>query len=93
VLVGDGDFVNESLVGAIPGNAEFGLNIVDWLVQDEALLSIRAKKIAPRALREVSPGLKPWIKYGNMLGPVLFVMLFGLIRWRGKKNRQIIISR
>ncbi|TDI69254.1 MAG: ABC transporter [Bacteroidetes bacterium] len=93
VLVGDGDFINESLVGAIPGNIEFGLNIVDWLVQDEALLSIRAKKIAPRALREVSAGLKPWIKYGNMLAPVAFVMLFGLIRWRGKKNRQIIISR
>lgn len=93
VLVGDGDFINESLVGPIPGNIEFGLNIVDWLVQDEALLSIRAKKIAPRALREVSAGLKPWIKYGNMLAPVAFVMLFGLIRWRGKKNRQIIISR
>ncbi|MCZ6758212.1 MAG: GldG family protein [Bacteroidetes bacterium] len=93
VLVGDGDFINESLVGPIPGNVEFALNIVDWLVQDEALLSIRAKKIAPRVLQEVSPRLKPWIKYGNMLAPVLFVVLFGLIRWRGKKNRQIIISR
>lgn len=93
VLVGDGDFINQSIVGAIPGNTEFGLNIVDWLVQDEALLSIRAKKITPRSLEEVSPGLKPWIKYGNMLAPVLIVMLFGLIRWRFKKTRQIILAK
>jgi len=93
VLVGDGDFINESIVGSIPGNTEFGLNIVDWLAQDEALLSIRAKKISPRSLEEVSPGLKPWIKYGNMLVPVLMVMLFGFIRRRGKKMRQIIIAK
>jgi hypothetical protein len=93
VVVGDGDFINESIVGPIPGNMEFALNIVDWLVQDDALLSIRAKKIAPRSLGEVSDSLQPWLKYGNMLLPVAIVMIFGLIRWRGKRNRQIVIAR
>jgi gliding-associated putative ABC transporter substrate-binding component GldG len=93
VVVGDGDFINESIVGAIPGNMEFAQNIVDWLVQDEALLSIRAKKVAARSLEEISDGAKPWVKWGNMLAPVLIVMVFGLLRWRSKKSRQIIISR
>lgn len=93
VLVGDGDFLNESIIGPVPGNTEFGLNLVDWLVQDEALLTIRSKKIEARSLDEVSDGLKPWIKYGNMLGPVLIVILFGLIRWRRRKSRQFIVIR
>ena len=90
VVVGDGDFINESVVGAIPGNVAFGLNMVDWLIQDEALLAIRAKTIEPRALRPASEGVRPWVKYGNMIGPVLLVMLFGLARWRRRKNRQIV---
>ena len=91
VVVGDGDFINESIVGPIPGNIEFGLNMVDWLVQDDALLTIRTKTIAPRSLRPSSESVRPWIKYGNMIGPVLLVVLFGLARWRQRKNRQIIV--
>ena len=92
VVAGDGDFLNESIVGAIPGNIEFGLNMADWLMQDDALLAIRAKKIEPRSLRETSEGARPWIKYLNMLLPTLLVVLFGLIRWRQRKSRQIILS-
>lgn len=93
VVVGDGDLINESIVGAIPGNIEFGLNMVDWLIQDDALLAIRTKKIEPRALRPVSEGARPWIKYGNMIGPVLVIVFFGLLRWRQRKKRQIVYVR
>lgn len=91
VVVGDGDIINESIMGAIPGNIEFAFNIVDWLIQDEALLAIRTKTVEPRALRPSPEGLRPWIKYGNMIGPILLVMLFGLFRWRRRKNRQIVV--
>ena len=91
VVVGDGDFINESVVPGAPGNVEFGLNMVDWLVQDEALLAIRSKSIAPRALRETSEGARPFIKYGNMVGPLLIVMLFGLARWRRRRDRRIVV--
>lgn len=93
VLVGDGDFINERVVGANQGNISFGLNLVDWLVQDDALLSIRSKSIAPRNLEPVSDGLKPWVKYGTMLGPVLLVIVFGLLRWRRRNSRQIVLVR
>ena len=91
VVVGDGDFINETIVGARQGNVEFGLNMVDWLIQDEALLAIRAKKIEPRSFDQISEGARPWVKYGNMIGPVLLVVLFGIYRWRRRKNRQILV--
>jgi ABC-type uncharacterized transport system involved in gliding motility auxiliary subunit len=92
VVVGDGDFINEAVVGAIPGNVEFGLNMVDWLVQDDALLAIRAKKVEPRPLRPVAESTRPWIKYGVMVGPLLLVILFGILRWRQRKNREIMLA-
>lgn len=91
VLVGDGDLLNESVIGTIPGNIEFGLNLVDWLVQEEALLGIRSKSVAARPLDETTSSVRPWIKYGNMLGPVLLVILFGLARWYSRKRRKIFL--
>ncbi len=91
VVVGDGDFINESILPPNGGNAQFGLNLVDWLAQDDALLSIRSKSIAPRTLRDVSEGMRPVIKYVNMLGPLLIVVIFGLARWRKRRSRQIVV--
>ena len=93
ILVGDGDFINESMVGPIPGNIELALNTADWLAQDDALLSIRSKKIEPRTLRETSEEIRPLIKYANMFGPVLFIVFFGLMRWRNRKSRQIVLQK
>ena len=91
VVVGDGDFLNESVLGVVGSNVEFGLNLVDWLAQDEALLAIRSKSIQPRALRETPEGLRPIIKYGNMVGPLLVVFLIGFVRWRKRRDRQIVV--
>ena len=93
VVVGDGDLFNESILGASAGShsATFGLNMVDWLIQDEALLTIRSKSIAPRQLDEVSDGTKQFVKYTNMAGPLVLVLLFGLARWRRRKGRQIVV--
>ena len=92
VVVGDGDFLNETILGAIPGNIEFGLNMVDWMIQDEALLSIRSKKVEPRTLDETSEDIRPWIKNLNLFGPILLIVLFGLIRWRQRKGRQALFQ-
>lgn len=91
VVVGDGDFVNESIVPPNGGSTQFGLNLVDWLAQDEALLSIRSKSIEPRTLRDTPEGMRPVIKYANMLGPLLIVVLLGLVRWRRRRTRQIVV--
>ncbi len=87
VVVGDGDFINESIVGVLSGNMELGLNMADWLAQDEGLLTIRTKKIAPRQLAPVDDQLKAPIKYTLMLFPPLLVILIGLIRWRLRRRQ------
>lgn len=91
-VVGDGDFLTESIVRNFPGNIALGLNLVDWLAQDDALLAIRTKNVAPRALGDFPEGLQPWIKYGNMIGPALLVILFGLLRWRRRKQRHVVLA-
>ena len=92
VVIGDGDLLNESIVGAIPGNIELGLNMVDWLIQDEAMLSIRSKKIEPRTLGETPENIRPWVKNINLIGPILLIVLFGLFRWRQRKARQVVFQ-
>lgn len=93
VAFGDGDLFNEAILGqgaVPPGNLELGLNMVDWLAQDEALLTIRSKTIEPRQLDPVPEGSRAFIKYASMLGPTILIVLFGLVRWRSRKARQIV---
>lgn len=94
VAVGDGDFVNQSVLGQQTArqNMQLALNAADWLGQDEALLEIRSKTVEPRRLRSVSDSLKPWIKYANMIGPGLLVIFIGLLRWRLKSARHVSLD-
>ena len=82
VAVGDGDLPNETLAGPIPSSIEFMLNIVDWLIQDEDILSIRSKKIDPRPLDPIGDSLKAPIKYFTLLFPPFLIVVAGLFRWR-----------
>ncbi len=92
VVVGDGDLFNQSVLGGTAAaHAPFGLNLVDWLIQDEALLTIRAKSLQARTLRETSNSTKAFVKYANMVGPLLIVLLFGLARWSRRRGRQIVV--
>jgi ABC-type uncharacterized transport system involved in gliding motility auxiliary subunit len=86
VVVGDGDFLDESLAGPIPSSIEMALNMIDWLVLDEDILAIRSKKIDPRPLDPIEDDLKAPIKYFALLFPPFLVVLVGLIRWRSRKR-------
>jgi ABC-type uncharacterized transport system involved in gliding motility auxiliary subunit len=86
VAVGDGDFVQETMAGPIASSIEFMLNTVDWLVADEDILAIRAKKIDPRPLEPIEDSLKAPIKYFTLLFPPFLVVVLGLIRWRRRKK-------
>lgn len=85
VVVGDGDFVDESLAGPIPSSIELVQNAIDWLSLDEDILAIRSKKIDPRPLEPVEDSLKAPIKYFTLLFPPFLVVLVGLFRWRRRK--------
>jgi gliding-associated putative ABC transporter substrate-binding component GldG len=69
-------------------NQALALNLVDWLVLDEALLAMRARGLAAAPLDEVSDGTRGSIKYINVLGLPLAFVAFGLVRWRVREKRR-----
>jgi ABC-type uncharacterized transport system involved in gliding motility auxiliary subunit len=87
VVVGDGDFVKDEYLGS-NDNLNFAANIVDWLVDDAGLITIRSRAADARPLEEVSDSAKRLIKYGNLVIPPLAVVMYGLIRWRLRISRK-----
>lgn len=76
VLIGDTDFATTRFVQASPDNLLFVQNAVDWLAEDEALISIRTKSRTPPPLLYPSEAVRDAAKYGNLIGvPLLFVLL------------------
>ncbi|MCB1047288.1 MAG: Gldg family protein [Calditrichaeota bacterium] len=85
-VMADGDFVQDSY-SQQGDNLALVQNIVDWLSQDEGLISIRSKTITSRPLVELEPGTRKLIKWFNILAvPVIFI-LFGLVRWMARRRR------
>ena len=83
----DGYFVLNDFLGQRQvANLELAQNIVDWLVQDEGLINIRSKTVTDRPLKEISAGARKLVKWLNILGAPLLLVLFGLVRWQMKRN-------
>ena len=78
VAAGSADFV--------ANNVAFMLNLVDWMVQDETLVGIRAKQVRVPQLEPIEPSEARLAKAANLLtGPVL-LLLFGLVRWLSRRR-------
>lgn len=50
VIVGDSDFVGNSAINGVPGNRDHGLNLANWLAQQENRIAIRPKSASDRRL-------------------------------------------
>ncbi|MSR22069.1 MAG: hypothetical protein EXR92_00675 [Gemmatimonadetes bacterium] len=87
VVVGDADFLSEQFVGAKPQNLYFAANAVDWLAQDEALISIRSKNRMPPPLVFPSDLERTAVRWGSLIGVPLLLALFGVIRVSGRRRR------
>jgi ABC-type uncharacterized transport system involved in gliding motility auxiliary subunit len=86
VVMGDGDFVRDQF-----GNREnltFFANMVDYLVDEACLITIRSKELAMPPLDPVSDGTKKAVKYANLVLPPALVLGYGLLRWRMRKARK-----
>ncbi len=92
VVVADGDFMRDRS-SRNPENMAFFLNIVDWLSQDEGLISIRSRETTSRPLDPtISDGARWRYKYTSMLGPPLLVIIFGIAKWRIRKARRSTLA-
>jgi ABC-2 type transport system permease protein len=81
VLLGTASLVQDDILeGLGPGGWTFFQNAVDWLAQDEALISIRSKDRAAPQLVWRSALARDTAKYGNLIGVPLLFVLFGMFR-------------
>jgi gliding-associated putative ABC transporter substrate-binding component GldG len=81
IVVGDGDFMKDEFLGN-RGNITFFANIIDYLADDSGLITIRSKNVASPPLDQISDGSKKIVKYSNLIGPPLLIVVYGLFRWR-----------
>jgi gliding-associated putative ABC transporter substrate-binding component GldG len=88
VLVGDGDFARDEYIGGNRDNVTFFANMIDYLVDDAGLITIRTKEAANPPLDPVADGTKKIVKYADMGLPPLLVVGYGLFRWRMRRARK-----
>jgi gliding-associated putative ABC transporter substrate-binding component GldG len=87
VLVGDGDLVRDQYLGNTD-NLTFFANMIDYLVDDAGLITIRSKDVTLPPLEQVSEGTRNMLKYGNLVLAPLLVLGYGFFRWRIRKARR-----
>lgn len=88
LLVGDGDFARDQYIGGNRDNVTFFANMIDYLVDDAGLITIRTKEAITPPLDPVSDAAKKLVKYGNLALPPLLVLAYGFLRWRMRKARK-----
>ena len=72
-----------------PQGAALSLNLIDWLLLDEALLAMRSRGLSGAPIDDdLSDGTKTFVKYGNIVGLPLAFVAFGLVRWRRREARR-----
>ena len=64
----------------VANNQTFVLNLLDWLVEDTALIDIRSKTMQVSALEPLEPAQVRNLKFANLLGPAFLVFLLGSVR-------------
>ena len=86
VVLGDSEWITDTLVDRYEENLAVGLNLIDWLAQEETLATIRSKVVSPRPLLFTSPTHRNTVRYTNIIGvPVAFVVL-GLLMYLRRRH-------
>lgn len=79
IVVGNGEFARDGWIRNAEENLTFVLNGVDWLVQDEELISIRSKNRTPPSLVFESATTRDFVKYSNVAGIPLLIVIAGVV--------------
>jgi gliding-associated putative ABC transporter substrate-binding component GldG len=93
VVIGDGDF-------AINGdprqprkqnqdNINLMVNSIDYLSDDTGLIELRTKGVTSRPIDQIEDGKRTFIKWLNVLLPIVLIILLGFIRNQQQRNLRI----
>lgn len=85
VVVGSAAFVANDYLDRVPGNRDFVVNAVNWLVGSEQRLTIRPKELAATPI-VLTPRAVVGIFYGLVLGFPALVALTGLAIWWRRRH-------
>ncbi|MDD4271931.1 MAG: GldG family protein [Patescibacteria group bacterium] len=86
ILAGDSDFIMDNFLQNYPDNLLFFQNVVDSLSLGNDLISIRSKGVTERPLKEISEPVKMAVRYANIFGLTIIVVLFGVVRYFLRKK-------
>src|SRR6056297_529612 len=86
ILVGDSDFVNKNYSNR--ENLLLAQNLVDSLSLDSDLIKIRSKQTTDRSIKDLSASGKQTVKYLNIFGMAVLVVVFGLLRYFLRKRKK-----
>ena len=87
VVVGDSDWLTDPFVNQAQENLALGLNLIDWLAQEENLAEIRSKVITTRNLTFSSPTHRSIVQVANVAGiPIVFIAL-GILRYVTRRRK------
>jgi len=90
LVVGDSDFISGGATG-MADNLVFFQNIVDSLSLDNDLIEIRSKGITSRPIKtDISDTEKMLIRYLNIFGMTVIVLIFGLGRYYLRKKSRFV---
>ncbi len=91
ILIGDSDFILDMFLEQNGDNLIFFQNLVDGLSLDEDLIKIRSQGVIARPIKPLETGIKETLRYINIFGMTVLVLIFGLWRyfWRRRKSNNI----
>lgn len=87
IVVGNSEFATDQFAQQAPENLALALNAVDWLAEDDALISIRAADRRPPALAFASVAVAQGVKYSVMIGVPVLVAVAGVLRMTRRRAR------
>ena len=87
VVVGSADVVGGGFAEHSPANASFVMNAIDWLAQDEALITFRSRDTQPPTLSFSSSATREGVKYANLVGVPALTALLGLLHLARRRSR------
>lgn len=89
IVAGGSSLIQNQFLSA--GNRALLLNLMDWLVLDDALLAMRTRGLAAAPLEPLDESQRALLRYGNVIGLPLAFVLFGIVRWRWRERRRTLV--
>ena len=86
VVVGDSEWITDSVASRAQENIVLALNWIDWMAQEESLASIRSKVVTSRDLLFTSSAHKNAVQYVNVAGVPVLLVLLGAVRFLRRRQ-------